>query len=144
MLEYITPEHPESEWFDDQSTENQHETRDDMIVHAFRKTATELKQHSGGRLEALAWTKNNQLYIASISGNPDWDRGGHSVPGDSFTLNTGSGGGHVGGGASWRMIVDFADPSRSIGVYPGGQSGNPADPHYADLIPLWAQGKYTP
>ena len=42
------------------------------------------------------------------------------------------------------LIVDVADPSRSIGVYPGGQSGNPADPHYADLIPLWAQGKYTP
>ena len=144
VLEYITREHPESEWFDDQSTENQHETRDDMIVHAFRKTTTELKQRSGGRLESLAWSKNNQLYIASISGNPDWDRGGHSVPGDSFTLNPGSGGGHVGGGASWRMIVDFADPSRSIGVYPGGQSGNPADPHYADLIPLWAQGKYTP
>ena len=42
------------------------------------------------------------------------------------------------------MIVDFANPSRSIGVYPGGQSGNPGDPHYADLMPLWAQGKYAP
>ena len=66
------------------------------------------------------------------------------MPGDSFTLNPGSGGGRVGGGASWRMIVDFANPSRSIGVYPGGQSGDPDDPHYADLIPLWAQNKYAP
>ena len=143
VLEYITREHPDSEWFDDQSTDNLRETRNDIIALAFRKTAAELKQRSGGLLEALAWSKNNQLHISSISGNPDWDRGGHSVPGNSFTLNPGSSGGHVGSGASWRMIVDFAHPSNSIGVYPGGQSSNPSNPHYDDLIPLWAQGKYA-
>ena len=143
VLEYITREHPESEWFDDQSTDNLRETRNDIIALAFRKTAAELKHRSGGRLEALAWSKNNQLHISSISGNSDWDRGGHSVPGNSFTLNPGSSGGHVSSGASWRMIVDFAHPSDSIGIYPGGQSSNPSNPHYDDLIPLWAQGKYA-
>jgi penicillin amidase len=143
VLEYITREHPKSEWFNDQATAGR-ETRDDIIVHAFHKAAAELQQRAGNRLDALAWNKVNKLHIGSISGNADWDRGGHSVPGDNFTLNPGSGGGRVGGGASWRMIVDFANPSRSIGVYPGGQSGDPDDPHYADLMPLWAQGKYAP
>ncbi|MDP7047986.1 MAG: penicillin acylase family protein [Verrucomicrobiota bacterium] len=143
VLEYITREHPNSEWFDDQATAGR-ETRDDIIVHAFHKAAAELQQRAGNRLDALAWEKVNKLHIGSISGNADWDRGSHSVPGDSFTLNPGSSGGRVGGGASWRMVVDFANPSRSIGVYPGGQSGNPDNPHYADLIPLWAQGKYAP
>ena len=95
-------------------------------------------------MESLAWNRVNQLYVGSISGNSDWDRDGGPVPGDSFTLNPGSGGGRVGGGASWRLMVDFADPSRSLGVYPGGQSGYPSDPHYADLIPLWAHGQYAP
>jgi penicillin amidase len=30
------------------------------------------------------------------------------------------------------------------GVYPGGQSENPASPWYANLIPLWWDGKYLP
>ena len=143
VLEYITREYPNSEWFNDQATAER-ESRDDIIVRAFHKAAAELQQRAGNRLDALTWNKVNKLHIGSISGNADWDRGGHSVPGDSFTLNPGSGGGRVGGGASWRMIVDFANPSRSIGVYPGGQSGDPDDPHYADLIPLWAQNKYAP
>ncbi|SVA82356.1 uncharacterized protein METZ01_LOCUS135210 [marine metagenome] len=143
VLEYITREHPNSEWFNDQATAER-ESRDDIIVRAFHKAAAELQQRAGNRLDALIWNKINKLHIGSISGNADWDRGGHSVPGDSFTLNPGSGGGRVGGGASWRMIVDFANPSRSIGIYPGGQSGDPDDPHYADLIPLWAQNKYAP
>lgn len=30
------------------------------------------------------------------------------------------------------------------GVYPGGQSENPASPWYANLIPLWWDGQYLP
>ena len=42
------------------------------------------------------------------------------------------------------MIVDFAHPEASIGVYPGGQSGDPTSPHYADQIDQWATGRYLP
>jgi penicillin G amidase len=28
------------------------------------------------------------------------------------------------------------------GVYPGGQSENPASPWYANLVPLWWDGEY--
>ena len=42
------------------------------------------------------------------------------------------------------MIVDFGDVSKSVGVYPGGQTENPADNLYADQVPFWAQGKYLP
>jgi acyl-homoserine lactone acylase PvdQ len=31
-----------------------------------------------------------------------------------------------------------------VGTYPGGQSENADNPHYADLMPLWASGKYAP
>jgi penicillin amidase len=30
------------------------------------------------------------------------------------------------------------------GVYPGGQSENPASPWYANLVPLWWDGQYLP
>ena len=32
---------------------------------------------------------------------------------------------------------------RAIGVYPGGQSGNPGSPFYANLVEPWAQAKYN-
>jgi penicillin amidase len=47
-------------------------------------------------------------------------------------------------GASFRMVVDLADPDRSICVNAPGQSGDPRSPHYGDLAPLWADGRYVP
>lgn len=46
-------------------------------------------------------------------------------------------------GASWRMVVDFADGKpKAYGVYPGGQNGNPASQYYNNMIPIWAANKY--
>lgn len=40
--------------------------------------------------------------------------------------------------ASWRVVVDFAGGRvTGQGVYPGGQSGNPASPHYDDFVPAY-------
>jgi penicillin amidase len=32
----------------------------------------------------------------------------------------------------------------AVGVYPGGQSENPASPWYDNLVPLWWNGQYLP
>jgi penicillin amidase len=77
-------------------------------------------------------------------GDDSLAREGGPVPGDSFTVNPGEDGGTVGGGASWRMIVDFSDTATSVGTYPGGQSESADSPHYADLMKLWASGTYAP
>ena len=45
---------------------------------------------------------------------------------------------------SWRQILDLSDWDASIGTHTVGQSGNPASPHFADLLPLWAEGKHHP
>ncbi len=47
-------------------------------------------------------------------------------------------------GASFRMVVDLADPDRSVCVNAPGQSGDPRSPHHADLAPIWAAGRYVP
>jgi penicillin amidase len=47
-------------------------------------------------------------------------------------------------GASFRMVVDLADPDRSICINSPGQSGDPRSAHYGDLAPLWAEGRYVP
>jgi penicillin amidase len=46
-------------------------------------------------------------------------------------------------GPSWRMIVSLEKNGiKAWGVYPGGQSGNPGSPYYANMVPMWAEGKY--
>jgi penicillin amidase len=43
------------------------------------------------------------------------------------------------------MIVSLSSAGVTAqGVYPGGQSENPASPWYADQIPLWWDGQYLP
>ncbi len=47
-------------------------------------------------------------------------------------------------GPSMRQITDLSAPERSLSVLPGGESGIPSSPHYADLTPLWLKGEYHP
>jgi penicillin G amidase len=47
-------------------------------------------------------------------------------------------------GASFRMVVDVGDWDRSLCINAPGQSGDPRSPHYRDLAPLWASGRYVP
>jgi penicillin amidase len=47
-------------------------------------------------------------------------------------------------GASYRHLLDLADWDRALATSTPGQSGQPGSPHYADLLPLWAQGEYFP
>ncbi len=49
--------------------------------------------------------------------------------GDPFTVTTLS---------VYRQVVDLADPASASYVVPGGASGDPASPHFADQFPLWA------
>ena len=70
-----------------------------------------------------------------------------SRPGDEYTVNAT---GYYDNsfdqvsGASYREILDLSDWDHSVAVNVPGQSGQPASPHYSDLIPLWSEGKYFP
>jgi len=65
--------------------------------------------------------------------------------GDGTTVDVAVGPGFdVAHGASYREILDLADWDRSVAVNSPGQSGQPGSPHYNDLLPLWAEGKYFP
>jgi penicillin amidase len=74
-----------------------------------------------------------------------FSRGPVERGGDSLTPNATSGPNYrQTGGASYRHILDFADWDRSVFTSTPGQSGQPGSPYYDDLLPLWAEGKYSP
>jgi penicillin amidase len=47
-------------------------------------------------------------------------------------------------GGSFKIIADTEDWDNSLGLNTPGQSGDVNDPHYRDLYPLWARGRYFP
>jgi penicillin amidase len=47
-------------------------------------------------------------------------------------------------GASFRVVIDVGAWDRSVAMNTPGQSGNPGDPHYRDLLKPWAAGEAFP
>ncbi len=47
-------------------------------------------------------------------------------------------------GPSVRMLIDVGEWDNSLFVNTPGQSGCPDSPHYGDLQPFWAEGRYAP
>jgi penicillin amidase len=45
-------------------------------------------------------------------------------------------------GPSWRMIVELSSPPRAFVNIPGGESGDPASPHYKDMLDQFFEGHY--
>jgi penicillin G amidase len=74
-----------------------------------------------------------------------FDLGPLPRPGDDYTVN--ATGYYTGlyrqvAGASYREIMDLSNWDNSVAVNAPGQSGQPESPHYADLVPLWSDGRY--
>ena len=44
----------------------------------------------------------------------------------------------------YRQVIDLADPASASYVIPGGASGDPASPYFADQLALWAEHRRIP
>ena len=80
-------------------------------------------------------------------GKPLFDLGPVNRPGDDDTVNaTGYGEDSFRqvAGASYREIMDLSDWDHSVAVNAPGESGQAGSAHYADLLPLWSEGRYFP
>ena len=43
---------------------------------------------------------------------------------------------------SYRQIIDWSDPDKSLAMHTTGQSGLAFSPHYGDMIPKWLNMEY--
>ena len=164
-------EDPASPWWDDVSTKGV-ERQKDILAAAFDRAGAQLRAEMGsparwtwGRIHAvdfeeqtlgvsgigpLAWYFNSgSRPVGGIDGAiqnnyyQPWvayrDPGDPSyVPAGLDKVFT------VSNGPSYRLTVDMSNPDAARIVTTTGQSGNPFDRHYGDLIDLWASGGTIP
>ena len=130
---------PTSPWWDVRATPET-EGRDDLLrtslERGLARALMEFGEPDQGRWRWSAIRKARVRHlagIASLSPEPV------SVQGGPSTLSPSSGDGTW--GASWRMVVELGDEVTGLGIYPGGQSGNPLSPRSRDRIARWAAGE---
>src|SRR2546427_2722131 len=105
------------------------------------ETVAELTARLGKDPFVWTWGRLHTRVFAHLSGLDALQRGPYAAEGDDITLDPGAGF-EAHAGPSWRMVVTLGTPENSTTVYPGGQSGNPLNPHYADQLALWLRRAY--
>ena len=113
-----------------------------------------LRDRYGDNRKAWAWGRVRSLMLRHPAGERSilrgiFNRGPFPLGGDGNTISQGAPSldDPTAGPAaipSLRMAIDVGQWESSRFSLPGGQSGNPASPHYDDILPLWLRGEGVP
>jgi len=134
---YLLINKPDDAFMDIESTPEK-ETAKDLFLITFKETAKELlawKAENGD----YRWSAYKGTYLGHLlQALPAFSRFDLPIGGDYNTVNAAS----SNHGPSWRMIVEMSSPPKALGIYPGGQSGNPGSKYYDNFVDDWAAGRY--
>ncbi len=134
---FMLKNHPNDAFMDIQSTPDK-ETANDLFLITFKETAKELKQWESEHGD-YKWSDYKATFVGHIlQALPAFSRFDIPIGGDYNTVNAAA----KNHGPSWRMIVEMTSPPTALGIYPGGQSGNPGSKYYDNMIDQWAAGEY--
>jgi penicillin amidase len=144
------PNHP---WWDARGTPRR-EGRDEVLILALETTVRQLRREHGDNPRKWMWGRLHQRAVAHPFGALPgigrlFNRGPFPFPGSAFSLNPDLNtvqsyqpGPVV--GASVRYVADVSDWDHFLLSLPGGNSGHPASPHYADGLKMWRGGDLEP
>ena len=146
-------EHPSDAWWDDVTTDDVREQRDDILWAAMRAARDELTSRQSPSSEEWRWGDLHELELTSSTlgesgiGMVEWlfNRDGWEVAGSGSAVDATSWdaaeGYEVTAAPSMRMVVSLADFDDSRWVSLTGVSGHPFSDHYTDQTDLWAEGE---
>ena len=148
---------PDDPWWDDPTTKNKRETRDDVLVRSFEEgyAATvaalgkDRNQWKWGALHKATFVSNplgasGIGLIESIVNRGPVPTGGSTECVNNNMWYASNGNFSVRLIPSMRMIVDLGDFDKSVAVNSTGNSGHPGSPGYGDQILPWARVQYHP
>ncbi|HET57254.1 MAG TPA: penicillin acylase family protein [Deltaproteobacteria bacterium] len=138
-----------SPWFDDISTPEVKESRDDLFVKAAVLARNELEQEIGSNPEKWHWGKAHRLTLVSPIrrsgfGSRFLGAGSHPMGGSGETLYRAiydyDDPFDVTVSASLRMVADLGDEDKVAAVLPGGVSARLFDRHRDDQVESFMSG----
>jgi penicillin amidase len=125
--------------------------RDSIVVASLEGAVSDLRSKFGSNPDGWQWGQNAYHHVTithplspavDAATRARLDAGPAPRGGDAFTPGATGGGDNQTSGASFRIVTDVSDWESTVGINTPGQSGNPDDPHYKDLFPIWAADKY--
>jgi penicillin amidase len=121
-------------------------TAPQVMRTAFGTAVAQLASKLGGAPASWAWGRLHSREFPSLTQADALGYGPRASGGDSWTVNAAYGYPVSRSGPSWRMIVQWTGRGRysAEGIYPGGQSENPASPWYEDQVADWWNLRYLP
>ena len=142
-----------SVWWDDISTKEIKENRDEIFTKSFHEAITALENQFGEDLQKWTWDKAisvthkhafDKVAILNRFFNigPFKTNGGNEVLNNQiFSINN-TGKYEVNAGPSTRRIIDFSDVENSVAIIPTGQSGNVFSKHYKNQAQKYLEGGF--
>jgi penicillin amidase len=149
-------ERPDDPWWDDVTTSDRKEDRDDMLGVAIVDASAELHRRLGDDPSAWTWGELHTLELThetfGVSGIApmEWlfNRGPLRLGGGPSIVDAVGWNAQEGYQVDWvpsmRMLIDLADLDRSRWINLTGNSGHAFADHYWDQAPLWAAGRPIP
>jgi len=149
-------DHPTNHWWDDVSTSNRIETRDEILAQALRDARDELTMKQSRDPHNWAWGKFHKLTLVnSTLGDSGigivesiFNRGPYEVGGGGGIVDAtawdATKGYEVTAVPSMRMVVDLANMDKSRWIQLTGNSGHAFHDNYADQTELWLKGETMP
>ena len=150
-------ETPNDVLWDDKTTNNVVETRDDIYLASLFETVEQVEDNYGydntqwptwGSLHTSTF-RNSTLGESGIFLIEDlFNRGPFETSGGKSIVNATGWDVGVSFEVDWlpsmRMIVDMSNLNNSVTVHTTGQSGHAYHEHYVDMAPMWANIEYYP
>jgi penicillin amidase len=135
---YLLKNHGDHEFMDVVETKDTKETASDLFLLSFKKAVKRLQEIKKKKGD-YKWANYKGTYAGHLlQALPAFSRFNIPIGGDRNIVNATS----ENHGPSWRMIVEMSSPPTALGIYPGGQSGNPGSKYYDNFIDDWAAGNY--
>lgn len=144
-----------SVWWDDISTENTIETKEEIINKSYKDAIVFLQNQLGENIENWTWNRVISVEYEHAIGKaggilrtifnvgPFETIGGNEVINNQiFKLNE-TGVYKITAGPSTRRVIDFSDVENGLGIIPTGQSGNVFSDYYKDQAQKYVDGEFV-
>jgi len=147
---------PDSPWWDDVSTDEVRETRDDVLLEALKRGRDDMTRLHARDPDEWSWGHLHRLTLVNPTLGTTgiglveavFNRGPYEVGGGGGTVNAtawdATSGYRVTALPSMRMVVSMADLDASRWVQVTGASGHAYHPNYTDQTRLWVEGETLP